>query len=119
MKRVLQDRAGELPLSVKRTAGDSLDTLCREYTDNGVPVILWATIGMEAPQRSDSFLIEGTGEYFTWIYPMHCLLLTGRDDTGYYFNDPLKGKTVRYSKYAVERAYQGLGRQAVVMLPWQ
>ena len=35
--------------------GESLDKLCREYIDAGTPVLLWATIAMEAPVESTQF----------------------------------------------------------------
>ena len=108
---------GNNSLAVRSVGGAPLEGLCAQYTDNGIPVLLWATIGMEPPQPSTVFTIEGTNEPFRWIYPMHCLLLVGRDGGYYYFNDPLEGKAVRYSKAAVERAYRGLGQQAVAFLP--
>ena len=62
------------------------------------------------------FQLEGgTGEMFTWIYPLHCLLLIGEDQDSYYFNDPLAGEKVPYDKDQVEIAYQGVGMQAVVV----
>lgn len=109
--------AGSPPLAVRSVGGGAVESLCAQYVDRGIPVLLWATIGMEAPQPSTVFTIEGTNEPFQWIYPMHCLLLIGRDSGYYYFNDPLEGKAVRYSKFAVERAYNGLKQQAVVFLP--
>ena len=106
-----------MTLTVKEMTGKDLDTLCTDYIDNGVPVILWATVGMASPRQSTTFLLEETNQYFTWIYPMHCLLLVGRDDTSYYFNDPLSGEAVKYPISSVEKAYNGLGQQAIVVLP--
>ena len=83
--------------------------------DRGVPVMVWATIDMEQPVESTQFILENTGELFTWIYPLHCLLLTGEDGESYYFNDPLAGKNVPYPKDQVKTAYQGVGMQAVVL----
>lgn len=59
--------------------------------------------------------MEGTGELFTWIYPLHCLLLTGEDGDTYLFNDPMAGKNVAYPKEQVEEAFEGVGMQAVVL----
>ena len=91
------------------------DKLCREYIDAGTPVLLWATIAMEAPVESTQFFLEDSGQLFTWLYPLHCLLLTGEDKDCYYFNDPLVGKNVAYPKEQVEAAYEGIGMQAVVL----
>lgn len=78
-------------------------------------VLLWATIAMEAPVESTQFFLEDSGQLFTWLYPLHCLLLTGEDKDCYYFNDPLVGKNVAYPKEEVEAAYEGIGMQAVVL----
>lgn len=104
-------------LDVFDCTGESLESLCGEYLDRRIPVILWATIGMAQPQESTVFYLEDTGEPFTWIYPLHCLLLVGYDSDRYFFNDPMEGKAVAYEKESVERAYQGLGKQAVVIVP--
>lgn len=104
-------------LDVRELHGESLDSLCGQYVDKGIPVILWATVGMQPPVTDSVCLIEGTNRRFVWLYPMHCLLLVGRDSTSYYFNDPMSGKCARYSKSAVERAYSGISKQAIVLLP--
>ena len=57
------------------------------------------------------------GETYTWVAPMHCMLLVGFDDDYYYFNDPIAGKKVAYTKEATEKAYEGLFRQAVAVYP--
>lgn len=114
LEQLLQDRDIK-DLSVKELEGQSLESLCRAYVDRGVPVMLWATIDMEQPVESTQFILENTGEPFTWIYPLHCLLLTGEDGESYYFNDPLAGKNVPYPKDQVKTAYQGVGMQAVVL----
>ena len=114
LEQLLQDRGLE-GLSVQELEGESLDKLCREYIDAGTPVLLWATIAMEAPVESTQFFLEDSGQLFTWLYPLHCLLLTGEDKDCYYFNDPLEGKNVAYPKEQVEAAYEGIGMQSVVL----
>lgn len=94
--------------------GEPLEVLCADYIDAGSPVLVWATIDMEAPRKSLTWYAPSTGRTITWISPMHCLLLTGYSDNGYIFNDPLIGKNVLYPREAVETAYSGLGMQAVV-----
>ena len=46
---------------------------------------------------------------------MHCLVLVGYNDSGYFFNDPLQSKNFYYSKSSVTAAYNALGRQAVIL----
>lgn len=107
-------------LEVKNITGTSFDTLCRTYIDKDIPVIVWATSGMEAvrpTKPSHTWTILGTSEQFTWKSPMHCLVLVGYDDNNYYFNDPQQSKNYRYTKSAVLTAYSALGMQAVVIQP--
>lgn len=102
---------------VKDLSGTALDELCRQYLDRDIPVILWATIDMAAPFPGIAWTITGTNRTLQWIRPMHCLLLVGYDDNGYYFNDPMRGAARYYTKADVKTAYDGQGQQAVAVLP--
>ena len=100
---------------VKNTTGAELSELCGEYIDNGIPVIMWATINMlETDPKNTWYLKDGTR--FSWPGNEHCLVLTGYDADSYYFNDPYAGKTVKYKKQTVKDRYAELGRQSVVIL---
>lgn len=101
--------------SVKAVYGVSLDSLCKQYIDKGIPVLVWATQNMAPSKPGKTWYITGTSDTFTWISPMHCLLLVGYDATGYYFNDSLQGKNYRYSKSSVQAAYKAIGMQAVII----
>lgn len=114
--RALED-SGRKDLAVARLDGSTLEDLYGRYVKEGVPVLLWATIGMEEPVVSQTFTIQGTGEAFDWVYPMHCLLWVGEAGDSWLFHDPLAGEAVAYSKSQVERAYRGLGCQAVALVP--
>lgn len=105
---------------VKNITGTPFTSLCHTYIDKDIPVIVWATSGMETvrpTKPSHTWTILGTSEKFTWKSPMHCLVLVGYDDNSYYFNDPQKSKNYRYSKSDVLTAYNALGMQAVVIQP--
>lgn len=94
-----------------------LSTLCSEYIDNGIPVIFWGTIDMREPSSWVTWRIDdGSGRTHTWISPFHCLLLVGYDSEYYYFNDPWRSKDKRYGRDDVEKAYSGIGREALVLL---
>lgn len=114
-ERLLRERE-ETSLSIKDLSGETLESLCENYVAEETPVLVWATIDMEQPVETTVFRIEGTEEEFQWVYPMHCVLLTGWDDKNYIFNDPLSGKSVSYPKAEVELAYDGLGRQALAIV---
>lgn len=100
---------------VKNTTDTELDALCKKYIDNGIPVIMWATINMlETNPKNTWYLSDGTR--FTWPGNEHCLVLIGYDENSYFFNDPYAGKTVKYEKTTVKDRYAELGRQSVVIL---
>ena len=91
-----------------------LDTLCRTYIDNRIPVILWATIDMQVATAGNSWFLDN-GELYVWPAGEHCLLLIGYDEHRYYFNDPRYGDIVAYAKTDVEHAYAALGQQALII----
>lgn len=96
-------------------SGTSLENLCSQYIDKGIPVIMWATMEMKTPYGGYSW--QYNGKTIDWIRPEHCLLLVGYDDNNYIFNDPRqKQAQMYYSKDAVETAYEGMHSQAIVLL---
>lgn len=92
--------------------GKSLSYLCRKYIDNGKPLLIWATISMVATKGSD-YWYTAEGKKISWPINEHCLVLVDYDDNYYYFNDPLRGKRVAYSKSLVNTRYKELNSQAV------
>ena len=92
----------------------SLPNLCKTYIDNGVPVIVWASIGMIPITDGQTWLLPDGTEY-TWPSNEHSLLLVGYDTSKYYFNDPYTGKVVGYTRSTVEQRYEQLGMQSLVV----
>ena len=101
--------------SVESTFSESLASLCEKYIDNNIPVLVWVTAYMEPPRVNITPYIVGTDKTFTWISPNHCMLLVGYDEDNYYFNDPLTGKLEKYDKTASDIAFEGNGKQAVII----
>ncbi len=102
--------------TAKMVSGATLASLSETYVANGTPVIVWASLQMKAPYyNGKQWTIIGTNTVFKWKAPMHCMLLTGFDDDYYYFNDPMVGKNVKYAKSKSEKAFQGMGSQAIVI----
>ncbi|WP_069988759.1 C39 family peptidase [Massilioclostridium coli] len=99
--------------SSKVLSNVSLQELCSKYIDNNIPVIMWATMSMRKPYVSKIW--NYNNRVINWIAPEHCLLLVGYDDNNYIFNDPLEHKQTYYSKSSVEAAYDGLGKQAIIL----
>lgn len=81
--------------------------------DNGIPVILWGTIGMNGNPR---LCWEDTinGKYVNWHSYSHCLVLIGYTDDTYIFCDPLEG-IVEYARSAVEASFSINYRQACIV----
>lgn len=95
--------------------GETLESLCAKYINNGVPVILWATLWMAPCSYTGvTWQINGTGETHYMLKNLHCVVLTGYDEWYYYINDPLNGQ-VAYEKSKVNAAFQSIGSQAVTV----
>ena len=106
-------------MKVEDLTGQGIKALCENYVTEGVPVILWGTIGMEAPRRGGTLTVasaSGENRQIDWISPEHCLLLVGVDGESYWFNDPMEGQTVAYDQAAVQQAYEALGSQALAVV---
>ena len=108
MEALTEALAGKTQYATNLT-GTSMSSLCTNYINNGIPVIMWATMGMQ-----QAYTVNYT-QGLTWIAPEHCLLLVGYDDTCYIFHDPMKGANVHYLKADVVAAYEALGKQAIVV----
>lgn len=109
LKRILGDR-----YEVTDETGASVEELCAKYIDNGMPVILWATIDMKEYIEGPDWKLFETGEKFTWRSNEHCLLLVGYDEEEYIFNDPWQNNgIVRHNKALVEDRYASQYSQAI------
>lgn len=94
-----------------------LSVLCEQYIDEGIPVMIWATMEMKKPYEGNSWILPD-GRTFTFISPEHALILIGYDDSSYYFCNPQSDeKVVSYPKTDCETAYNAMYRQAVAILP--
>lgn len=108
--RFLQDH--EANLLAKYAFATSISSLL-EWIDQGVPVILWATVDMT---NDFSLATEwvADGEEFAWHRYSHCLVLTGYTQQSYIFQDPLRGQ-ISYDRAASENSFTALGCQAIVI----
>ena len=86
--RALED-SGRKDLAVARLDGSTLEDLYGRYVSQEVPVLLWGHHRQwKRPVVSQTFTIQGTGEAFDWVYPMHCLLWVGEAGDSWLFHDP-------------------------------
>ncbi len=98
-------------------SGISLEDL-EGYIDCGIPVAVWATIGMKEVPFYYEWISPEDGQKYRYPSGEHCLVLVGYDENRYYFNDPYNSNgLVSHSKSTVEKRYETLGRQAVAILP--
>lgn len=97
-------------------SGNSLSDLCEQYVKYGIPVMIWASMDMKPLKDGDKWIDKVSGEEIVWKAGEHCLLLVGYDNTGYYFNDPMKGKAVHYDYNQVDEIYDALGKQAITFI---
>lgn len=95
---------------------DTLEQLCRKYIDKGMPVLVWATVGMENSQGNNARWFTNEGKMIEYNKRLHCLLLVGYDEESYYFNDPMVSKAVAYNKDICETAFEILGRQSICII---
>lgn len=94
--------------------GASMETLLREYIDNDIPVIFWASIDLKETYAGPEWIIAGTDEVFEWRSNEHCMLLVGYDEKNYYFNDPWHDHgTIGYKKELVEKRHMEQYEMAV------
>ena len=106
-------------LGVYDTTGTELASLA-EYIDEGIPVIVWATIDME--RVTDYYEVLYYDRYGSYYYPEneHCLVLVGYNENRYFFADPYESRgIVSYPKSDCEAAFADLGKQSVVVRPQQ
>ena len=119
MNRYLTDEKSAL--SAYAYENISLETLCKEYIDNDIPVMIWATVYMEEPYVGASWTVDYVdenakskiGDTVEWYGNEHCLLLVGYDKNNYYFGDSSEGTIMKYGKSVVDDRYRQLGSQCV------
>lgn len=106
--------------------GKSLKALSEEYTKNGVPVLIWVTMGMRKTKPTTTWTIGYTdenamykkGEKFTWPGNEHCVVLIGLNGKDYFVNDLLQNKDKvqgAYEKNLLEKRFREQESQAVVV----
>ena len=113
IKKALDKALANTEYHATQLSNMSMLSLCSQYIDNNIPVIMWATMEMREAYISRRWTYNG--KVIQWIAPEHCLLLVGYTDTQYIFNDPLAHKQTYYGKAVVENAYEAFSRQAIVV----
>ena len=116
VKNMVRDNyKGTSDLRAEGIRGSSLSYLVLNYIQKDKPVIIWATSDMKKSGEGFTYYLE-TGEKYVWKSGEHCLVLCGYDESHYLLMDPQKnGDIVRYEKSLVEKRYEEMGKQAVII----
>ena len=108
----LRDQGSELRAESETGADlDRLEQLLRQ----GTPVAVWFTQDYEQPRFNTSFTWTlPDGSTYTPYGNLHCVVLTGMDETQCYLADPMQGDSV-IERDRFERIYTDMGSRAVVL----
>ena len=95
-------------------SGTEFDDLF-EYIDNGVPVIVWASMNLMDVELTDAYYGEDR-KSVQWYNNEHCMVLCGYDkkDNTIIAADPLKGM-MKYNRDRFKMIYNQLDKQAVII----
>ena len=81
----------------------------------GTPVAVWFTQDYEQPRFNNSFTWTlPNGRTYTPYANLHCVVLTGMDETCCYLSDPMQGDTL-IDRSQFESIYTAMGSRAVVL----
>ena len=104
-------KKNNVSMKASNVSGVTFDKIL-EYVSQGVPMIVWNTMGMAPAYESQTLTLDG--REYTWIAPEHCVVVAGYDldNNEVYVADPMAGMVTRNLKTFEER-YNSLKRQAV------
>lgn len=87
-----------------------------EFVDHDIPVILWSTLGLAAPEYNLKWITPDEEEV-TWPTNEHCTVLTGysKDENTVRIHDPING-VIQLNLEAVRERYDQLGKNAAVII---
>ena len=108
--RFLRDR--DSPLNVRDISGQRLRDLF-VHTAKGIPVLIWCTIDLREGYYTRQWIING--EKLRWYAPEHCVVLLGEVEGKSVIADPRTGGIVRWDIDLLEKRYDELMRQAVMI----
>lgn len=108
----LRDQGSSLRAQSETGANmDRLEKLLRQ----GTPVAVWFTQDYEQPRFNTSFTWTlPDGSTYTPYGNLHCVVLTGMDETQCYLADPMQGDSV-IERDRFESIYTAMGSRAVVL----
>jgi len=112
-KKYLDEKKADMsPIDLSGTVLDDLF----DFIDQDIPVIIWSTMGLAAPEYKSSWIIPD-GTEVTWPKNEHCVVMTGYDINAntVRIHDPVNGVIILNTD-AVRERYEQLGSNAVVIV---
>ncbi|MFS1514438.1 C39 family peptidase [Chengkuizengella sp. SCS-71B] len=85
-----------------------------EQLNNGIPIMVWATIDLKKPKLDIAWYFYDSGEYFLAPSNLHVMVLHGYDQNNVHVMDPLKGE-VMYDANTFFDSYYSLGSHAMMV----
>jgi len=100
-------------LRAKDISGSSREQII-SYLDKGIPVIIWVTLDLSAPNIRFSWYFHDSGEYFKAPVNLHCVVLNGYSGNNVHVMNPLQGQ-ITYPADAFFQSYAALGMHALII----
>ena len=119
LNKILTEKDLNDKYEVRNLRDVSMETIIKEYIDNDIPVIYWATMGLVPTRLTTKWIVPETGEEYQWRGNEHCLLLVGYDNDKkqYIFNDPWANHgVIRYDMTVVEERHKEQFSMAVALV---
>lgn len=119
LNKLIDDKNLKDTFEVRNLQDVPMETIIKDYIDNDIPVIFWATINLLPTKLTTKWLVPETGEEYQWRGNEHCLLLVGYDNDKkqYIFNDPWANHgVIRYDMTVVEERHKEQFSMAVALV---
>jgi len=103
----------ETNLKTENISGSSTEEIDK-WINQGVPVIMWVTLNLEAPNIDGGWYINGTNEFHHSYTNLHAVVLLKSTENEVFVMDPLKGY-VKHKKSTFFQSYESLNKQAIII----
>lgn len=92
--------------------GHSFDDVLK-IVKKGIPVQIWASVGMQNTEVCISWIYKETGEKIDWICKLHSVVVIGYNKNYVFISDSYTGNIESYSRKQVEKIFNLFGKRAI------
>ena len=92
--------------------GYSFDDVLK-IVKKGIPVQIWASVGMQNTKVCASWIYKETGEKINWICKLHSVVVIGYNKNSVFVSDSYTGRIESYSRKQVEKIFNLFGKRAI------